>query len=681
MTSDVAALTMEQTARAQPAAHGVAYRPEIDGLRTIAVSSVILYHAGVPWFTGGYVGVDIFFVISGYLISSIIFGDLANGRFTFLNFYERRIRRIFPALFTVLVASIIAAWFVFTPGQLDDFGKSLVATTAFVANFYFWMHTGYFNGDTENSALIHMWSLAVEEQFYVLFPVLLLILARIKVIGRNPVLIVAVVLSLVWCLHREATDPIGNFFSTPARAWELLAGALVAVNRERWLRLVESGTAALAAPVAEIIGAVLMVGSIFAVTTLTRWPGVATIPVVLGTALVILAARQGSPFGRMLALRPMVALGLVSYSAYLWHQPLFAFTHAKMAGALPSWLTACLIVSTFGLAWLSWRFVETPFRSRDRVGRWAIFSMGAAATVVTVGVGLVLHSGDGFPDRFDKSTMVLASSIQTSPYRTKCNNAAGADYVRPERACRYVGQDTTWAVLGDSHAIDLGYVLAQRLKPSGQGVVQLTFNGCQAALTFKSDTIGCSEWTGEAVRWLERQLAITNVLIVYRHTGHLFGDQRHTYPNVPDVHPTGFLLDESSDAAREAYWSSFLSIVQRMRASGKRVYIVRPIPELPIDVERFIYGTHMIGTSTGTTMAYYRARNAWVNDRLDRLVGMAGVTLIDPTFAMCDTQQCRSLEGQRALYSDDNHPTLLGAQKILDTAVARGTLPKSPIRK
>ena len=216
-------------------------RPEIDGLRTIAVCSVILYHAGVPLFSAGFVGVDIFFVISGYLISAIIRGDLAKEKFTFLNFYERRVRRIFPALFGVLVASALGAFVLFTPQQADDFGKSLIATVGFVANFYFRSRVGYFNHDTQNSALIHMWSLAVEEQFYLFFPILLIMLARFRASWSTPVLVAVTLLSLGWCLDREIVDPSGNFFSTSARAWELLAGALASAGSRSWMAAARAG--------------------------------------------------------------------------------------------------------------------------------------------------------------------------------------------------------------------------------------------------------------------------------------------------------------------------------------------------------------------------------------------------------------------------------------------------------
>ncbi|WP_415643077.1 acyltransferase family protein [Sphingomonas antarctica] len=663
-------------AKSFPAVHGVSYRPEIDGLRTIAVGSVILYHAGVPFVPGGYAGVDIFFVISGYLISSIILGDLAQSRFRFLNFYERRIRRIFPALFTVLAASTVGAWFIYSPGQLDEYGKSLVATVAFAANIFFRMRTGYFNADSENSILIHMWSLAVEEQFYVFFPIVLIALHRFRVIGRNPALVAIAVVSLAWCLYQEAVDPVANFFSTPARAWELVAGALVAVNRASWLRLTAvRRDVAVAGRVAELAGAALMLGTIFMATISTRWPGIATIPVVAGTALVILCANSTSILGRALSLKPMVTIGLISYSAYLWHQPLFAIARATSTQALSGWAIGAIIALTFVLAWLSWRFVETPFRSRQKIGRLLIFGFGITVSGCAAAVGLALHFAQGVPSRFDKQTLAMAASIQTSPYREKCNNGEGLTYLSPEKACHFFGSRVTWAVLGDSHGIDLGYAIAERLKGSGQGLVQLTFNGCQGGLTFDSTMRQCSAWTRDAVSWLEQQRGITHVLLAYRHSSHLFGDQMHTYPMVPDAHPPGFELNEKADVAREKYWSDFVTVVQRMRNAGKTVYILQPIPELPMPIERYIFGRNHAAVQPGTSMAYYRARQAWVLARLAELAKRPGVVMIDPVPAVCEATRCLAIQNGMPLYSDDNHLSLPTARKVLRIAEAQGKLP------
>ena len=657
-------MTQASGAAAYPQAHSLTYRPEIDGLRAIAVSSVILYHAGVWPFGGGYVGVDIFFVISGYLITSILLSDMDRGKFSFVQFYERRIRRIFPALFLVLACASVAAWLLLTPGQLRYFGQSVLATVLFLANFLFAWKTDYFAGDSELLPLIHMWSLAVEEQFYVVFPVILLALRRWRIMGLNTAFTVLFALSLAWCLYSETRYPVANFFLMPGRAWELLAGAIVAVNREKWA----AANARATGMALEAIGLALIVVPILWYTRDTAFPGIAAIAPVAGTALLLFAAAPERPVGRVLASGPMVAIGLLSYSAYLWHQPLFAFAHA-WSGVKPDVATtAALIAATFALAWVSWRFVERPFRSREAISRRTVFALAAVFTLAFAAIGLLTHVKQGFPARYDAKTLALAATMAPSPVRDTCHTE-GVNYRPPARACRYLGNTVDWAVLGDSHAIEIGYALAEDLAKSGHGLMHLTFSGCQAALTFDTPNPGCSAWMKEAVATLERETAVRNVVLIFRPSFYLFGDQTKTWPAVPDAHP-GFLPALSSEAAREEYWKSFRTTVERLHAAGKRVYVVLPIPDLPVHAERYVFGRH--DGATGVTMDWYRARNAWI---LPRLQSLPGVTLLDPVPTVCRGQQCASIIDDTALYFDDNHFSLAGARRFVGDQRAKRLLP------
>ena len=648
------------------------YRPEIDGLRAIAVLSVIFYHAGFPWFRGGFAGVDIFFVISGYLIGSIILMGLANGNFTFVDFYERRVRRIFPALFLVLMTSSFVALLLFTPHQLRDFGQSLVATVSFVSNFYFSRKLGYFTADTENSALIHMWSLSVEEQFYLAFPSIVILLVRFRRVGIGIALVVLAILSLSWCLRPTASTAGGSFFATAERAWELLVGILVGVLQRRL------GVAGQALPPAlvrsgEAAGAVLMIAPLCIVSGSSNWPGVWTIPVVIGTGLLILLATPTTPLGRVLSLRPAVAIGLVSYSAYLWHQPLFAFARTQSVGRLSVTMNVALIAATFGLAWLSWRFVERPFRTKGLLGRRTVFALAIGGTAVFALLGLALHFADGLPQRYSTATQALGRSAQPSPYRTNCHTD-GTKYRPPRNACRYFSGDDQWAVLGDSHGIELGYALAEDLRPARQGIVHLTFSGCQAALTYKSPNPGCSAWIREAVAWLEQQPKVTQVLLVFRPSLYLFGDPLKSYPQLPDEHPN-FLPELSPEEARSAYWASYRKIIDRLVRSGKHVTVVRPVPALPVHVDHFIFGPGQGGEVTGTTRDWYRANNSWINGKIDTLADTPGISIVDPSEALCDVRRCRSILKDQALYIDDNHLSLAGARLVVRHAREERLLP------
>lgn len=656
----------ERAASAFPHAHGISYRPEIDGLRAVAVGSVILYHAALWPFTGGYVGVDIFFVISGYLISSIILSDISSKGFSFATFYERRIRRIFPALFLVIACSLVPALLLFTPLQLREFGQALAATTLFASNIYFWLKAGYFSADTQNNALIHMWSLSVEEQFYIAFPLLLIALYRLRI---RPALPVGVLLlaSLAWCLHWQASgNAMANFFLVPSRAWELMTGTLVALYRPRWLTIAPA-LPGLAVGM-ELVGAALILMPIFTLTAASDWPGLATIPVVAGAALLMLATRTTSPLGRILASTPMVWIGLVSYSAYLWHQPVFAFAHVGL-GAFSASVTAGLILLTFALAWTSWRFVERPFRTPGGFSRRWLFGAAALLTVIFGGSGLALHQARGLPQRFDAQTRALWSTAAASPMRERCH-AEGIDYLKPAQACRYYGSHVTWAALGDSHTIEIAQALAEDLRTRGQGLVQLTFSGCQPALTFTSENPGCSAWLHEAVKLVEQDVAIRDVLLVFRHAFYLHGDQTRTYPALPDDSPN-FLHNLPPERARALYWNSFQTVVRRLLAAGKRVHIVAPVPELPVSIDRYVFR----GATAGITRDFYDRRNADVLKNLRSIARLPGVTLLDPAAAVCDASSCHPVIGGQALYFDDNHLSVAGARRFVASQRRAGVLP------
>ncbi len=654
----------------QPAAHHIAYRPEVDGLRAIAVVSVILFHAGATWPGGGFVGVDIFFVISGYLITSIIANDIAANEFTFLNFYERRIRRIFPALFLVLVMAMIAAYFIYTPRQFKDFGQSLIATSSFTANIYFPMKIGYFAEDTHNVALIHMWSLSVEEQFYVFFPVLMLLLTRVGAKTMSWLLATLAAGSLLWAMLAFSGHSVSMFFWTHTRAWELLAGALLAINRANamaWLdgrRAIRTGV--------ELGGTVLVAGSILFIHDGLPWPGLAAVPVIVGTVMLLAASRSTTPVGRVLASRGFVLVGLISYSAYLWHQPVFAFTRVSIGRPLTAGDAAGLVVVTFVLAWLSWRYIETPFRSRHRFSRLFVFGSAIAATLMTIGVGAALYIGQGLPQRYNAATRAVADSMTYSPYRDTCHTD-GVNHIRVEKACRYFNQKASWAVFGDSEAVELAYALAEMLKPKGEGVLHLSFSGCPAALTYEHPGSGCNEWTRHSLEWLEKHDEITHVMMIYRYSYHLFGDQLKTYPKMPNERPK-FLLELSPNAARDRFWESFRTMIDRLRAAGKQVVIIRPVPDLPVPVERYVYDPRARLRGTGMTRAEAETRNAWTNARLDTLENVPNITLIDPRNVFCDKVRCWSIKDGKALYIDDNHPSVVGARYILEDARKNGVL-------
>lgn len=370
------------------------YRREIDGLRALAVLPVILFHAGFETFSGGFVGVDVFFVISGYLITTIILAELEQGKFSIVNFYERRARRILPALFLVKLVCIPFAWFWLPASDMKDFAQSLVATAVFASNFLFSHESGYFGKAAELKPLLHTWSLAVEEQFYLLFPLFLMLLWKL---GKRWIL---VTLGLVFLASLAAAQwgayakSAAAFYLLPTRGWELLIGAFAAfylgqANRRKFGKGLSE--------VAGWLGLALIMYAVFAFSKTTPFPGFYALVPTIGTLLIILFATQQTAIGKFVGHKVFVGIGLVSYSAYLWHQPLFAFgKHSGFASSQSSlvWLSFIAL----SLAFLSWKFVEKPFKSEGKVSRLKVFTFAIFGSFVFIGIGFFGHSKNGFAD-------------------------------------------------------------------------------------------------------------------------------------------------------------------------------------------------------------------------------------------------------------------------------------------
>ena len=453
------------------------YRAEIDGLRALAVLPVMFFHAGFEVFSGGFVGVDVFFVISGYLITALIISELEIGQFSILKFYERRARRILPALFLVMSLCIPFSYALLSPSDFRDFGQSLVAVSIFSSNLLFWLESDYFDIATEFKPLLHTWSLAVEEQFYLIFPLLLLALWRL-----NNKILMLVLLSLIFCIsiiysHWGAYNvPSFNFYSITSRAWELLIGVFLAL----FLWNYSSPKSIALNQFLSILGLTAICFSITTFDAKTPFPSFYALIPTLGTALIILSSTHGTLVNKLLTLKPVVGIGLISYSSYLWHQPIIAFANIYFLETPTAGMFLALIVLALLLAFVSWRFFERPFRNPVRTSRRCIFYFSTIGLLFFSLIGLSINFNNGYEERFSKDQLTILnfenSRERDTLYRNRvCFLRKDQDFTHFQDEC-FNGDSYIW---GDSHSAALSHGLLQERELS-----QLTASACPPILDF-----------------------------------------------------------------------------------------------------------------------------------------------------------------------------------------------------
>ena len=501
------------------------YRPDIDGLRAVAVLPVVFYHAGFTTFAGGYVGVDVFFVISGFLITSLLLAQVQNNSFSLKHFYARRARRLFPALFAVLLACCIPAYFLLMPEELEDFGQSLATTAIFSSNFLFFSEAGYFEGPAELKPLLHTWSLAIEEQYYLLFPGFLLLVHR----GLNQRFLAATtalwVVSLGISIWSVSQAPTAAFFLLPSRNWELLTGSLLAMALAKW----QPGTprttrAKFSLEFSGWLGIASISFAVFTYNPTTPFPGTAALIPCLGTALIIVSgALTDTSAKRFLALKPLVFVGLVSYSLYLWHWPIFVFAKhfaLRELSLLELWLC---IGAAFTLAVLSWRYIERPFRGTSGIlSTTGLFRLAAASMLAAIAVGLLYDSRDGLPSRLNPLAAATIAVAADKPASRKRCEGKSPGQVTYQSLCRVNTTEAkpTFLIWGDSHAAMLMPALAQVSQKAGLNGLNATYNGCAPFIGY-ANTVGfahqeCIGFNDAVVDLLQQHLEIDTIVLIAR---------------------------------------------------------------------------------------------------------------------------------------------------------------------
>ena len=641
---------------------GLVHRPEIDGLRAVAVVPVVLFHARVPGFSGGFVGVDVFFVISGFLITAILAADIAAGRFSLAGFYERRVRRIFPALFVMLAASTLAALALLLPFELAAFGRSLAAAALFVSNVFFGRETGYFVAAAETKPLLHTWSLAIEEQFYIAFPLCLWALSRLAPRAVLVALLVALAGSLAISIATTHPQSDTAFFRTPARVWELLAGAALALAPRR-RPLPRAAAEALAAG-----GLGLIAVAVFGFDARTPFPGSAAVLPVAGTVLVLAAtARNRTRAGALLSVGAMRFFGLVSYSLYLWHWPLLVFWRIGRIAPPTPVETAMVILASVVAATLSWRFVERPFRTRALLGRRPLLlGAGVAALVVTAAAGGVVAGGGGLPGRVGPEALAIAGARLDEVSFAGCDSLPGGRPcvigAGPEAAARFV-------VWGDSHAGMLMPAIAAAAGKAGVTGLYLGAAGCVPLLGVDQLRWGfetCSGFADDILAAIAARPELGTVVLVSRWAFYAEGRRfRHEAGHpvfIRDAGTTGVSAGENG----RVFARGLDRTLAALAALGRRVVLVTQAPENEFDLAVAMARADWLGRAVAfaPARADYVTRQAKV-DALFRAAEASGLaTRLPLGEALCGPVDCPVARDGWPLYRDSNHLTATYARTL-----------------
>lgn len=624
------------------------FRKDINGLRAIAVIAVVLFHFNNTLIPGGFAGVDVFFVISGYLMTAIIFKGVEEQNFSILKFYMARANRIIPALALLCLVLTVFGWFYLTPYDYSVLGEHIRSSITFVSNIVYWKESGYFDTASHYKWLLHTWSLSSEWQFYLIYPVLIVLMRKfmeVKTIKQTILcfLVISFIASIILTYH----SPHSSYFLLPARIWEMLVGG-VAFLYPISLKLRYKKRC-------ECIGFALIIGSYFLITKDNYWPGYLALFPVIGTYLIIQAKRKNSLLtGNWLFQK----LGLYSYSIYLWHWPLVV---AIYYFSLPSFYIYIAIPLSVLLGFLSYRYIERINFNNNLSTIFGVIKSKPMIMVVSVTlITSVICLQDGFINYAPAKYQYLIHNAQASQLREKCHLRT---YQAPSSSCQYfIENNITWATLGDSHSTEIAYTLAKKIHLKDQGLKHFSYSGCKISYKMPKDFSRCAQWYNEAITYILNDKKIQNVVINHRFTKGLFGGDAAHYPNKPKA----LMTTKASQMVQ-----SFDELVQLLAANKKNVYLFYPIPELPKDIKELIgikfRNGNMPDNIIGTSREWYQARNQYMIEHFDNASYPSNVHLLKPQNTFCDNLHCYAVKDGEPLYFDDDHPSIIGATKLIES--------------
>jgi len=638
------------------------YRPDIDGLRALAVLAVVFYHSGFDIVSGGYVGVDVFFVISGFLITTIIARELAEGNFSIVVFYERRMRRILPASIVTVAVCLIVGYLVFETEDLGNLAHSTIANSLFLSNIYFYMQTGYFDAAAELKPLLHTWSLSLEEQYYVVTPMLLMVIARFFNQRHLYFVIPIAVLSFVACVVGTSENQSATFYMLTTRGWELLIGSILAIAT------IPRASSEAAMRLLAIFGLSLILYSMFFFDEQTAFPGAYAALPTIGTAILIYTGYSGgTPVNRALSFKPIVFVGLISYSLYLWHWPIIVFSRYLKGVALSNLENVAMLVAIFAVSVLSWRYVETPFRRKQLLPRKkGLFLASLGATTILI-VASLLATGE-------------VVDMEWRQWRS-CENVE--ERLSENRALCVVGEtgaEPSFLLWGDSHARAFNSAAKASALRVGLAGYVASKPGCAPLRGIERESQpDCSEFNESMLSFVIQDPNIDTVVLAAHWAafaeGSRYNDEGAGPSRVLDV-----LAEQGAPPQdRPALMKTGLSrTIQALRENGRRVILVGPVPEIGHNVPSVNHIARItnrdVNAMIAPTIEEFEARSEKAVSVLTAVEEELGTPVIWPSRVLCNEKLCIvALEDGTSLYHDDDHLSTDGARyvsEILDSPLS-----------
>jgi peptidoglycan/LPS O-acetylase OafA/YrhL len=650
----VAPVTPESNNTRSPAA----YRPDIDGLRALAIMPVLLFHGGFSAFSGGFVGVDVFFVVSGFLITCLVQREIEAGTFSYVAFWERRARRLLPPMLLVIFVSCGIAIAYFLPEDLEALGESVFATSTFLSNVYFWLVSGYFSTPDAPVPLLHTWSLGIEEQFYFFFPAVLMLLAATARTGRIAVIALIGGLSFTASVVMVEYVPDGAYYLLPSRIWELMLGALLALLPAS-PRLSGGLADALLA-----IGLLVIAGVVVWYDASTPFPGVAALAPCLATALLIWVGDQGSVLKHLFTNRVSVHVGLRSYALYLWHLPLLVFWATwsnKPLSTLSTYEVAAALSLSFVLASLSLRFVEDPIRRRALLRhRTSIFTFCLVCLSISAAFGFAAYRSGGFSDRVPRDALLMANANDLTDEQVACG--AGAICTIGVRG----NVEPTFLVWGDSHATALLEVIDETARERRIGGLMAAKGGCPPLLgvTLPAGDDRACTGRNNAIRELLDRSELKAVILVGLWSAYLADSRIASGSGAPDA----------DLSAGEVFARQLRSTVAHLAERGSRVYLIEeppyPVAFRPARVAFAMWHRSdspqldRIEETVGLSVQDYRGRTRRSRVLFEELIADVPIQVVSLEPFLCVDGFCPAIYEGRSIFRDNTHLNNRGATKL-----------------